>query len=111
MIELVKTRHAIFSFGWVIYRLPVLRSRHALESWASREFAFLLNNWILLSAAFFVLFATLFPTLSEWVTGERISVGPPFFTKWMTPIGLMLLFLMGVGPLARCHGISPLFMS
>jgi cytochrome c-type biogenesis protein CcmF len=90
---------AIFSFGWVIYRLPVLRSRNALESWASREFAFLLNNWILLSAAFFVLFATLFPTLSEWVTGERITVGPPFFTKWMTPIGLTLLFLMGVGPL------------
>jgi len=90
---------AIFSFGWVIYRLPVLRSRNALESWVSREFAFLLNNWILLSAAFFVLFATLFPTLSEWVTGERITVGPPFFTKWMTPIGLTLLFLMGVGPL------------
>jgi cytochrome c-type biogenesis protein CcmF len=90
---------AIFSFGLVIYRLPLLRGRNELDSWVSREFAFLVNNWILLSAAFFVLTATLFPTLSEAVTGERITVGPPFFNKWMTPIGLVLLFLTGVGPL------------
>jgi cytochrome c-type biogenesis protein CcmF len=41
----------------------------------------------------------MFPTLSEMVTGERITVGPPFFNKWMVPIGLALLFLTGVGPL------------
>jgi cytochrome c-type biogenesis protein CcmF len=88
-----------FSFGLVIYRLPLLRSRHELDSWASREAAFLANNWILLFAALFVLFATMFPTLSEAVTGERLTVGPPFFNKWMTPIGLALLFLTGVAPL------------
>ena len=54
----------------------------------SREAAFLVNNWILLFSAFFVLFATMFPTLSEAVTGERLTVGPPFFNKWMMPIGL-----------------------
>src|SRR4029453_4107048 len=43
-----------FSFGMVMYRLPLLRSRHELDSWASREAAFLLNNWILLFSAFFV---------------------------------------------------------
>ena len=89
----------VFSFGWVIYRLPLLRARNDLESWVSREAAFLLNNWILLFSAFFILFATLFPTLSEAVTGVRITVGPPFFNKWMVPIGLTLLFLTGVGPL------------
>jgi cytochrome c-type biogenesis protein CcmF len=89
----------VFSFGLVIYRLPLLRSRHELDSWASREAAFLANNWILLFAALFVLFATMFPTLSEAITGERLTVGPPFFNKWMTPIGLALLFLTGVG---RC---------
>ena len=89
----------VFSFGWVIYRLPLLRSRHELDSWASREAAFLVNNWILLFAALFVLFATMFPTLSEAVTGERLTVGPPFFNKWMAPIGLALLFLTGVAPL------------
>ena len=65
----------------------------------SREAAFLANNWVLLFAAFFVLFATMFPTLSEALTGERLTVGPPFFNKWMLPIGLILLFLTGVGPL------------
>jgi cytochrome c-type biogenesis protein CcmF len=51
-----------FSFGLVIYRLPLLRARHDLDSWISREAAFLANNWILLFSAFFVLFATMFPT-------------------------------------------------
>jgi cytochrome c-type biogenesis protein CcmF len=89
----------VFSFGLVIYRLPLLRSRNELDSWVSREAAFLVNNWILLFAAMFVLFATMFPTLSEAVTGERLTVGPPFFNKWMLPIGLILLLLTGVGPL------------
>jgi len=88
-----------FSFGMVIYRLPLLRSRNDLDSWASKEAAFLANNWVLLFAAFFVLFATMFPTLSEALRGERLTVGPPFFDKWMTPVGLILLFLTGVGPL------------
>ena len=89
----------VFSFGWLIYRLPLLRSRGELDSWVSREFAFLVNNWILLGAAFFILVATLFPTLSEAVTGTRVTVGPPFFNKWMAPLGLMLLSLTGIGPL------------
>ena len=87
------------SFGLVIYRLPLLRARNELESWVSREAAFLVNNWILLFSAVFVLFATMFPTLSEAVTGARLTVGPPFFTTWMLPIGLILLALTGVGPL------------
>ena len=89
----------VFSFSLVVYRLPLLRSRHELDSWVSREAAFLANNWILLFAALFVLFATMFPTLSEAVTGERLTVGPPFFNRWMSPIGLALLFLTGVAPL------------
>jgi cytochrome c-type biogenesis protein CcmF len=88
-----------FSFGLVIYRLPLLRARNELDSWVSREAAFLLNNWILLFSAFFILFATMFPTLSEAVTGERITVALPFFNKWMVPIGLILLMLTGIGPL------------
>jgi cytochrome c-type biogenesis protein CcmF len=89
----------VFSFGLVIKRLPLLQARNELDSWASREAAFLVNNWILLFCAFFVLFATMFPTLSEAVTGERLTVGPPFFNVWMPPIGLGLLFLTGIGPL------------
>jgi cytochrome c-type biogenesis protein CcmF len=88
-----------FSFGAVIYRLPLLRARHELDSWVSREAAFLANNWILLFSAFFVLFATMFPTIAEALVGERLTVGPPFFNRWMLPIGLILLVLTGLGPL------------
>ncbi len=90
---------AAISFGFVIYRLPLLRARHELDSWVSREAAFLVNNWILLFSAVFVLFATMFPTLSEALMGQRLTVGPPFFNTWMLPIGLILLTLTGVGPL------------
>src|SRR6266481_8192730 len=90
---------ATFSFGLVIYRLPLLRARNELDSWMSREAAFMVNNWILLFAALFVLFGTMFPTLSEAVTGERLTVAGAFFNKWMTPVGLVLLMLTGVGPL------------
>jgi cytochrome c-type biogenesis protein CcmF len=87
------------SFGFVIYRLPLLRARNELDSWVSREAAFLANNWVLLFSAFFILFGTMFPTLSEAVTGERLTVGPPFFNRWMLPVGLTLLLLTGIGPL------------
>ena len=97
----------IVSFGLVIYRLPLLRARSELESWVSREAAFLVNNWILLFSAVFVLFATMFPTLSEAVTGARLTVGPPFYTKWMLPIGLILLTLTGVGPLLAWRRSTP----
>jgi cytochrome c-type biogenesis protein CcmF len=89
----------IASFGLLIYRLPKLRSSSTFESFISREYAFLVNNWILLACALFVLFATMFPTLSEAIDGERVTVGPEFFNKWMTPLGLILLFLAGAAPL------------
>src|SRR6266545_793028 len=88
-----------FSFGLVIWRLPLLKARNELDSWLSREAAFLVNNWVLLFSALFVMFATMFPTLSEAVAGQRLTVATPFYTKWMAPIGLGLLFLTGVGPL------------
>src|SRR3954466_1441442 len=88
-----------FSFSLVIYRLPLLKARNELDSWLSREAAFLVNNWILLFAALFVLFATMFPTLSEAITGTRLTVAAPFFNRWMAPIGMILLFLTGIGPL------------
>src|SRR6185312_1791366 len=89
----------VFSFSLVIWRLPLLRARNELDSWLSREAAFMVNNWILLFAALFVLFGTMFPTLSEAVTGERLTVAGAFFNKWMAPVGLILLLLTGVGPL------------
>ncbi len=76
-----------------------LRSDNQLDSLVSRESSFLFNNLILLAACFAVLWGTLFPVLSEWVVGSKISVGPPFFNKVNIPIALFLLLLTGVGPL------------
>jgi cytochrome c-type biogenesis protein CcmF len=76
-----------------------LRSDNQLDSLVSRESSFLFNNLILLAACFAVLWGTLFPVFSEWFTGSKISVGPPFFNKVNVPIALFLIFLTGVGPL------------
>jgi cytochrome c-type biogenesis protein CcmF len=105
----------VFSFGLVIWRLPLLKARNELDSWLSREAAFLVNNWVMLFAALFVLFGTMFPTLSEAVTGSRLTVAGPFFNKWMTPVGLVLLMLTGVGPLlawrrSSFENIAPQFL-
>jgi cytochrome c-type biogenesis protein CcmF len=82
----------------ILYRLPQLRSENQIESFFSRESAFLFNNLLLLGAAFSVMWGTLFPLISEGFTGQQISVGPPFFEKVNFPIGLLLLTLVGVGP-------------
>ena len=98
---------SVLGYGLMIYRLPLLRSRGSLDSWVSREFAFLVNNWILLVSALFILLATMFPSLSEAVTGVRVNLATPFYTQWMTPLGLILLFLTGVGPLIAWHHSTP----
>jgi len=96
-----------FSFAWVVRRLPLLRPRYELESWLSREAAFVANNWILLVAAILVLFGTMFPTMSEALTGNRLTVGPPFFNRWMAPLGLVLLALTGIAPLLAWRRSTP----
>ncbi|MGA2436741.1 MAG: heme lyase CcmF/NrfE family subunit [Bryobacteraceae bacterium] len=83
----------------ILDRLEYLRPEARMESVVSRESSFMFNNLILTAAAFAVLWGTLFPVISEAVTGEKISVGPPFFNRINIPIGLFLLFLTGVGPL------------
>ncbi len=82
----------------ILYRLPNLQSENRIESFLSRESAFLFNNLILLGAAFSVIWGTIFPLISEGVTGQKVSVGPPFFQKVNFPIGLALLALAGIGP-------------
>jgi cytochrome c-type biogenesis protein CcmF len=83
----------------ILNRLDFLKSENQLDSVVSRESSFLFNNVILLASCFAVLWGTLFPVISEAVTGEKITVGAPFFNKVNVPIGLLLLFLTGVGPL------------
>jgi cytochrome c-type biogenesis protein CcmF len=83
----------------ILSRLDYLKSESKLESVVSRESTFLFNNLILVASCFSVLWGTLFPVISEAVTGEKISVDAQFYNKVNVPIGLFLLFLTGVGPL------------
>jgi cytochrome c-type biogenesis protein CcmF len=76
-----------------------LAAENKLESLVSRESSFLFNNLVLLGVMFAILCGTLFPILSEWIRGYKITVGPPFFNRFTVPIGLFLLFLTAVGPL------------
>ncbi|MGH9657854.1 MAG: heme lyase CcmF/NrfE family subunit, partial [Bryobacteraceae bacterium] len=83
----------------ILDRLDYLKSEAELESVISRESSFLFNNLILVASCFAVLWGTLFPVISEYTTGEKISLDAVWFNRLMVPIGLFLLFLTGVGPL------------
>jgi len=83
----------------ILERLKYLKSEARLESVISRESSFMFNNLILVASCFAVLWGTMFPVISEAVTGEKISVDAPFFNRINIPIGLALIFLTGIGPL------------
>ncbi|MFI5299466.1 MAG: cytochrome c-type biogenesis CcmF C-terminal domain-containing protein, partial [Polyangiales bacterium] len=70
-----------------------------IDSALSREAAFVANNWVLVAMQAFVCISTAFPLISESVTGEKVTVGPGFYNRWMAPLGLILFALMGAGPL------------
>ena len=82
-----------------VTRLPLLQAEARLESMISREASFLFNNLLFIGIAFSVLWGTLFPILSEAITGTKVTVGPPFFNQVNIPLGLGLLLLTGIGPL------------
>lgn len=76
-----------------------LRSPGKLQSYLSREAAFLFNNLLFLGICFATFWGVMFPVFSEALTGEKSVVGAPFFNKVNGPLFLILLFLMGAGPL------------
>lgn len=89
----------IASVGLVIWRRAGLASEHRLDSLISREAIFLLQNMVLVAITFVILWVTLFPLISQAVTGIKVSVGPPAFTPFVVPLALVLVLLSGVGPL------------
>jgi cytochrome c-type biogenesis protein CcmF len=85
---------------WLILsRLDYLRGEARMENVVSRESSFLLNNLILLASCIAILWGTLFPVISQFVSGEKVTLEKPWFNRIMTPVGLALLLLMGVAPL------------
>ncbi len=88
------------SSGWLLLaRWDRFRQGGSLDALVSRESAFLLNNLVLVAAAFVIFTGTVFPIIAEAFTGDRINVGPPYFNQVMAPLVILLLVLMGTAPL------------
>lgn len=90
----------IFAIYVVITRYQLIKKEsRPIEAYFSKESSFLLNNFILVAATFAVFFGTMYPLISETLTGTKVNVGAPYFNKVMAPIMLALLFLMAICPL------------
>jgi cytochrome c-type biogenesis protein CcmF len=88
------------AFSVALLSLRVDRLGAPMGSFApkSREAMFLVNNLLFVLFTFTVLIGTVFPLIVEAVRGVQMSVGRPYFDRMAVPIGVALLFLMGVGP-------------
>src|ERR1700728_3140972 len=82
----------------VVSRRELLRSEHRIDSLLSREAAFLAHNPVVGALVFVILWGTYFPLISEALTGQEASVGPPWFDRYTVPLALILVLLSGVGP-------------
>ncbi|MCA9952154.1 MAG: heme lyase CcmF/NrfE family subunit [Anaerolineales bacterium] len=96
----------IFSAYWVSKRRGELVSENQLDSFLSREAAFLYNNFLILAILAVVFLFTYYPILSELFTGEKGFVGPPVYERALAPLFAMLLLLMGVAPLTMWYRTS-----
>jgi cytochrome c-type biogenesis protein CcmF len=90
---------AIGSTALIISRLGDLRPQRRISSAFSREGIFLVNNLLLVGLAAVVFWGTFFPLIAELFTGERSSLGTPWFERYVTPIGVLLVLFTGIGPL------------
>jgi cytochrome c-type biogenesis protein CcmF len=88
----------LVTVGLIAWRGDRLRSPARIDSPASREGAFLLNNIVFAAFAFVVLLGTVFPLIAEALNGDRVTVGVPYFERMTMPIGIVLLFLMAIAP-------------
>ena len=85
----------VLLIGW---RGDRLRAPGRFDSFFSREGTFLANNLLFALFAAVVLLGTVFPLVAEAVSGERLSVGAPYFQRMTMPLGMLLLFLMAAAP-------------
>jgi cytochrome c-type biogenesis protein CcmF len=97
----------IVSIALIAVRGPLLMPEGGMGAVASRETAILFNNLLFAAFTFTVLLGTLFPLIREAFSGVRISVGAPYFNRMAVPIGVAILFLMGVGPSLPWGRASP----
>jgi cytochrome c-type biogenesis protein CcmF len=95
------------SFGIFMVRGRYQQAEEAITSLLSRESLFVWNNVLFLVACASVLLGTLYPLALDALSGQKITIGPPYFNTVMVPIFLMLMLLMAVGPLVPWRKANP----
>jgi len=89
----------VFCVALLALRGHMLVAESQLGSIASREGSILLNNLVFAALTFVVLLGTLYPLITEGIFNKKVTVGEPYFNQMALPLGLAMLFLMGVGPM------------
>jgi cytochrome c-type biogenesis protein CcmF len=97
----------VAGFGLIAARAWRLRTQGRFESALSRDAAFLGNNLVLVAVTLVVLLGTIFPLVVEALTDRQVTVGGPYFRQTTVPLLLVLLLLMGLGPLLPWRRAEP----
>ena len=90
----------ITAIALLIWRWPELKSETEMKSMLSREAFFLLNNLLFLSVLVVCFWGVIFPLISELFTGQKVTVGPPFYERANGPLFGAMMALMGIAPLS-----------
>jgi cytochrome c-type biogenesis protein CcmF len=90
----------------IVSRLDDLRSPKRIDSLASREAVFLVNNLLLVALTAVIFWGTFFPLISELFTGNKASLAAPWFDRYTTPLAIGLVLFTGVGPLLAWRRVS-----
>jgi len=96
----------IGSTALIVSRLDDLRSPKRIDSLASRESVFLVNNFLLVALCVAIFWGTFFPLISELFTGDKSSLAAPWFDRYTTPLAIGLVLFTGIGPLLAWRRIS-----
>jgi cytochrome c-type biogenesis protein CcmF len=94
------------SAALIVSRLDHLRSPKRIDSLASREAVFLVNNLLLVGLTAVIFWGTFFPLISELFTGEKASLAAPWFARYTTPLAILLVLFTGIGPLLAWRRVS-----
>lgn len=91
------------------FRAPLMKSEFGFEL-LSREIFLLTNNVILVVAAASVFLGTVFPMIYQALTGDLLSIGPPYFNAVFMPLMALLVLFLGVGPISRWKRTSSSYL-
>ncbi|HEX3172647.1 MAG TPA: heme lyase CcmF/NrfE family subunit [Solirubrobacterales bacterium] len=94
------------STALIVSRIDDLRSPKRIDSLASREAVFLVNNLLLVALCATIFWGTFFPLISELFTGDKASLAAPWFDRYTTPLAILLVLFTGIGPLLAWRRIS-----